>query len=99
MAGVLAACFALIPGMPFLPFMLLGLVSGGLAYLSWQQEKRALRAAYVPPPPPPPPVNPPDDPVHNPLAIDDLRLELGSSHLPPLTVSRGNPLTTPHVTT
>src|SRR3546814_7095971 len=93
MAGILAACFALIPGMPFLPFMLLGLVSGGLAYLSWQQEKRALRAAYVPPPPPPPPVNPLDEPVINALAIDDLRLELGFSLLPLINDARGYRLT------
>ncbi|HEX6958986.1 MAG TPA: flagellar biosynthesis protein FlhA [Ferrovibrio sp.] len=93
MAGVLAACFALIPGMPFLPFMLLGLVSGGLAYAAWQQEKKARLAAFVPPPEPPPPMNPLDEPVTNALAIDDLRLELGFSLLPLINDARGYRLT------
>lgn len=93
MAAVLSLGFALIPGMPFMPFMLLALVSGGLAYLSWQQEQRAIRAAFVPPPEPPPPVSPLDEPVTTALAIDDLRLELGFSLLPLINDARGYRLT------
>ena len=88
MAAVLSLGFALIPGMPFMPFMLLALVSGGLAYLSWQQEKRAIAAAFVPPP-----VSPLDEPVTTALAIDDLRLELGFSLLPLINDARGYRLT------
>jgi flagellar biosynthesis protein FlhA len=93
MSAVLSLGFALIPGMPFLPFMLLALVTGGLAYASLQSEKRALIASYVPPPEPPPPVNPLDEPVMNALAIDDLRLELGFSLLPLINDARGYRLT------
>lgn len=93
MSGVLAACFAIIPGMPFIPFLLLAMLSGGLAYISWQQEKRARLAAYVPPPPPPAPISPLDEPVTNALAIDDLRLELGFSLLPLINDARGYRLT------
>src|SRR5690606_2659932 len=41
MAGGLSLCFALIPGMPFLPFIILAGISGGLAYLAYEQEKKA----------------------------------------------------------
>ena len=93
MAGGLSLAFALIPGMPFLPFMTLALISGGLAYLAYEQEKKARAAAFVPPPPPPAPVNPLDEPVTNALAIDDLRLELGFSLLPLINDARGYRLT------
>jgi len=93
MSAVLSLGFALIPGMPFLPFMFLALVTGGLAYASWQNEKKARIAAFVPPPEPPPPPNPLDEPVMNALAIDDLRLELGFSLLPLINDARGYRLT------
>ncbi|WP_430396189.1 flagellar biosynthesis protein FlhA [Ferrovibrio sp.] len=93
MSAVLALGFALIPGMPFFPFMLLSLVFGGLAYFSRQQEERRRVAAIVPPPPPPPVVSPLDEPVTNALAIDDLRLELGFSLLPLINDARGYRLT------
>lgn len=93
MSAVLSACFALIPGMPFLPFVILALVTGGLAYAAYQNERKALIASFVPPPEPPPPPNPLDEPVMNALAIDDLRLELGFSLLPLINDARGYRLT------
>jgi flagellar biosynthesis protein FlhA len=93
MSAVLSLAFALIPGMPFLPFVFLAIVVGGLAYLAWQQEKKAQAAAFVPPPEAPAPVNPLDEPVTNALAIDDLRLELGFSLLPLINDARGYRLT------
>jgi flagellar biosynthesis protein FlhA len=93
MSAALALGFAVIPGMPFFPFLLLALTFGGLAYASNEQEKRRKVAAIVPPPPPPAPVNPLDEPVTNALAIDDLRLELGFSLLPLINDARGYRLT------
>jgi flagellar biosynthesis protein FlhA len=93
MSAVLAAAFALIPGMPFLPFLILALITGGLAYLAWEQEKKAVAAAFVPPPPPPPATSPLDEPVTNALVMDDLRLELGFSLLPLINDARGYRLT------
>lgn len=93
MSAVLALGFAVIPGMPFFPFLLLAIVFGGLAYASKEQEKRRKIAAIVPPPLPPMPVSPLDEPVTNALAIDDLRLELGFSLLPLINDARGYRLT------
>lgn len=93
MSAVLSFCFALIPGMPFLPFVFLSAVSGGLAYVAWQQEKKAAVAAFEPPPPPVAAPNPLDEPVTNALAMDDLRLELGFSLLPLINDARGYRLT------
>lgn len=93
MSAILSAAFALIPGMPFLPFILLAAVTGGLAYASLQAEKRARIAAFVPPPEPLPPISPLDEPVTNALAIDDLRMELGFSLLPLINDARGYRLT------
>ncbi len=93
MSAVLSLCFALIPGMPFFPFLLLALVLGGLAYASHEQQKQRKIDAIPPPAPAPPPVNPLDEPVTNALAIDDLRLELGFSLLPLINDARGYRLT------
>lgn len=93
MSAVLSAAFALIPGMPFIPFILLAIVTGALAYASMQAEKKAAVAAYVPPPEPLAPTSPLDEPVTNALAIDDLRLELGFSLLPLINDARGYRLT------
>jgi flagellar biosynthesis protein FlhA len=93
MSAVLAAAFALIPGMPFLPFLILAMITGGLAYLAWEQEKKAVAAAFVPPPPPAPAPSPLDEPVTNALVMDDLRLELGFSLLPLINDARGYRLT------
>lgn len=93
MSAVLSACFALIPGMPFLPFIILAAITGGLAYLSWEQEKKAVAAAFVPPPAPPAAISPLDEPVTNALVMDDLRLELGFSLLPLINDARGYRLT------
>jgi len=93
MSAGLSLCFAVIPGMPFLPFLVLSLMFGGLAYASQQAEKQRIRDAYVPPPEAPKPISPLDEPVTNALAIDDLRLELGFSLLPLINDARGYRLT------
>ncbi|MBX3454491.1 MAG: flagellar biosynthesis protein FlhA [Ferrovibrio sp.] len=93
MSAALSLAFAVIPGMPFLPFLVLALIFGGLAYAARQETKRRRIAAIVPPPEPPKPVSPLDEPVTNALAIDDLRLELGFSLLPLINDARGYRLT------
>ena len=93
MSAVLSAAFALIPGMPFIPFIILSLVTGGLAYLSLQQQRKAIADAYIPPAPAAPPPSPLDEPVTNALVMDDLRLELGFSLLPLINDARGYRLT------
>jgi flagellar biosynthesis protein FlhA len=93
MSAILSAAFALIPGMPFIPFMILALVTGGLAYLAWKQEQQVIADAYIPPAPAAPPTSPLDEPVTNALVMDDLRLELGFSLLPLINDARGYRLT------
>jgi flagellar biosynthesis protein FlhA len=61
----------LLPGMPFLPFMLL---AGGTGYAAWAQWKAEVARRIAAIPPPAPPVEPP---ASDALKMDVLRLELG----------------------
>ncbi len=69
--GALMVLLAVLPGLPALPFLLLGAAAGGLA---WRQQRRragdeaAGQPASVPPA---------DEPITTALAMDPIRLELG----------------------
>ncbi len=90
--GVVAACaigVALLPGMPKIPFLILG---GSAGLLSWRlrQAGRAADAAAAAAPPAAPAVE--DTPASS-LAMDDVRIELGFSLLPLINDVQGRRLT------
>ena len=80
MSGTVMSIMALLPGIPMLPFLLLG---GGACFLAFTMNKKQKAAAQVeekkvaaekgPPP---------DEPIAAALKIDDLKIELGYALLP-----------------
>jgi flagellar biosynthesis protein FlhA len=92
MASFLMAALALLPGVPMIPFFLLAVGAGGLAYYTnrraarravevEERERSATQAAPV------------EEPITTALALDELRLELGYGLLPLINDSRGYRLT------
>ena len=89
LTAVLMIALALIPGLPTLPFLVLGLASAGGAYYMFKsqdderqevQHKAISDAA-------PPPVE--EQPVSQMLAMDTIRLELGYGLLPMVNGDKG----------
>lgn len=83
LSGTVMGLLSLLPGLPFLPFAVLGAGAGGLAL--WAKRANANRkiAAVVAQAeadaPPPPPA---EEPIATALKMDDLRVELGYGLLP-----------------
>src|SRR5688572_10029758 len=80
MSGGVMLVMALLPGIPMLPFLLLGGGAGALAYLIDKKQKTAVaieakKAAAEKAPPA-------DEPIAASLKIDDLKIELGYALLP-----------------
>jgi flagellar biosynthesis protein FlhA len=76
LSSFLMLSLALLPGVPFLPFVALSAVSGGLAWsANRRQEARALAEAEAVAAAEPP--KPTEEPIANTLQIDYVRLELG----------------------
>jgi flagellar biosynthesis protein FlhA len=80
MSGAAMTVMALLPGIPMLPFLLLGGGAGALAYLIDKRQKqqvvadaRRAEAAKAPPA---------EEPISAVLRIDDLKIELGYALLP-----------------
>ena len=81
MSGAVMLVMALLPGIPMLPFLLLGGGAGALAYVMdkrqkaarWRSKRRRSRPRKAPPP---------DEPIAASLKIDDLKIELGYALLP-----------------
>jgi flagellar biosynthesis protein FlhA len=81
MSGAVMGVMALLPGIPMLPFLLLGGGAGALAYLIDKRsqtqaavETKASEAAKA--------AAPPEEPIAAALKIDDLKIELGYALLP-----------------
>lgn len=98
MSSGLMIAVGLIPGVPVLPFVFLGAVSGGLAYLSFKQKEDAKKVQAptagkpqtVGPDGKPAPAAPvAEEPISKALAMDIIRLELGYGLLP-LVQGEGN---------
>jgi flagellar biosynthesis protein FlhA len=70
MVSAASAVIALIPGMPIIPFAILSIGAGTLA---WRRRE----AAANPEVPPPKPQEPKDEPIAASLAMDDVKIELG----------------------
>ena len=81
MSGAVMLIMALLPGIPMIPFMLLGGGAGALAYRHGQEaearRRRSKRKRSKPQKGPPP-----DEPIAAALKIDDLKIELGYALLP-----------------
>jgi flagellar biosynthesis protein FlhA len=83
LAAGMVFLFGLVPGLPFVPFVLLGITMGGIAYVLHTQQKEAEEraaeeeAAMIPPPPPPGP-----EQVEALLPLDTLELEVGYGLIP-----------------
>jgi len=82
MSGAVMGVMALLPGIPMLPFLLLGGGAGALAYLIDKRAKqriatdaRQVEAAKVA-------AAPSEEPISAALKIDDLKIELGYALLP-----------------
>src|SRR5262245_8270829 len=80
MSGAVMVVMALLPGIPMLPFLLLGGGAGALAYLIDKRQRatvaaEAKKAAAAKAPPA-------EEPIATALKIDDLKIELGYALLP-----------------
>jgi flagellar biosynthesis protein FlhA len=91
MSGAVMMVMSLLPGIPLLPFMLLGGGACGLAYVIVQQAKRqkvveaaqATSEAAAGGPAP-------EEPIATALKMDDLKVELGYALLPLVNSADGN---------
>jgi flagellar biosynthesis protein FlhA len=83
MTGGLMVLLAVLPGLPALPFLLLGAGAGGLA---WQGMRARAQAETSQPPQP---ATPSEEPITAALAMDPLRLELGYGLLSLIGDGRG----------
>ena len=83
MSAVVMGAIGLMPGIPILPFALLG---GGAAWLAWKLERSnkaaGLAAAAEAGSPGAPGAAPAEEPVADMLRIDDLKIEIGYGLLP-----------------
>jgi flagellar biosynthesis protein FlhA len=87
MSGAVMLVMALLPGIPMLPFLLLGGGAGALAYLIDKRQKhaRSLQAEKTEADKAPPA----DEPISAALRIDDLKIELGYALLPLVNAPNG----------
>ena len=89
LAAGLSGLFAVLPGLPFLPFVALGLVAAGGGYLAQRSVRRAAAAAEAGLAAEPPAR---EESMAELIRVDDIRLELGMG-LVSLTASRQGGLT------
>ncbi|MGE4312933.1 MAG: flagellar biosynthesis protein FlhA [Pseudobdellovibrionaceae bacterium] len=94
MSAGLMFTIGIIPGIPFLPFAVLGGITGGLSYLAFKQreiveekERQEMLALEKP-------AQAAEEPISQSLSMDILRLELGYGLLPLVQGEGGNKLTT-----
>jgi flagellar biosynthesis protein FlhA len=90
--GVVSACafgVGVLPGMPLIPFWILAVSAGLLAWRLRQATRMAASAAAAEPPPP----APTEETSAASLAMDDVRIDLGFALLPLLNDVQGRRLT------
>ncbi|MDI9349524.1 MAG: flagellar biosynthesis protein FlhA [Candidatus Symbiobacter sp.] len=93
MAAVVIGVLAILPGMPMLPFSLIAIALGGMAYLIWGEKQKQEQAAIADAPLDEPPPATPEEPIATALQIDQLRLELGYGLLALINSPKGQRLT------
>ncbi len=83
MSAAAMGVLSLLPGMPFVPFALLGLGAGAMAFYAGRQHKAAdVRKAVEKAAAEAGPAAPAEEPIQTALKMDDLRVELGYGLLP-----------------
>jgi flagellar biosynthesis protein FlhA len=82
MSAAVMGLIALLPGIPFLPFMGLAAAAGYLAWVYDKQAKLAPKDAEGRPVEPGAEAAPKDEPISDVLKIDDLKVEIGYALLP-----------------
>ncbi len=87
MSGAVMIVMAFLPGIPMLPFLLLGGGAGSLAFLIDKKQKQQIvtetkKVEAAKPPPA-------EEPISTALKIDDLKIELGYALLPLVNASNG----------
>ena len=93
LASFLMLIFALLPGLPMLPFMVLALATGAAAYFSFQKQENQKQQAAMADSEPIETGPPPEEPISTALHIDLVRLELGYGLLPLINSTDGQRLT------
>ncbi|HLP17857.1 MAG TPA: flagellar biosynthesis protein FlhA [Bacteroidota bacterium] len=88
-AGALFA-FAIIPGMPTIPFLVLSALVGGIGFATNTQQKKEAAIASIPPPAKP--VEVVEEKVEKYLQVDPLELEIGYGLIPLVDESQGGDL-------
>ena len=93
LSSVLMISLALLPGIPMLPFLVLGGMTGGAAWSLWRRQEKQLAVTAQQEQEQAQKVAPVEEPIATALAIDDLRLELGYALLSLINDARGYRLT------
>ncbi|MFC4351534.1 flagellar biosynthesis protein FlhA [Fodinicurvata halophila] len=89
----LTLALALLPGIPFLPFVLLSILTGTAAWLTTRKHERIAQLAIDEERQATESVPVAEEPISNSLAMDQIRLELGYGLLPLLSNEGGSKLT------
>ena len=88
--GVVVAGFGLVPGLPTLPFLIIGVGVGSLGFMLRRERQQAEQAAAAPPAPKPKTDTP--EAVMGLLALDPMELEIGYGLIPLVDVDSGGTL-------
>ena len=80
--------FGAAPGLPFIPFFILCLISAGMGYLSMQSQKVSAEKIAEEEEPPPEP----EEKIEGYLQVDPLELEIGYGLIPLVDVEQGGDL-------
>jgi len=88
-AAIILTLFGIVPGMPTLPFIALGGVTGFIAYTALQTRKKENQQGAIPegaaePPPP--------EKMEEYLKVDPMEVEIGYALIPLVDISQGNDL-------
>jgi flagellar biosynthesis protein FlhA len=93
LSAVLMLALALLPGVPFLPFVTLSAVSGGLAWMSTKRQAARVEAEAQAVADAAAPAKSAEEPIANALQIDFVRLELGYGLLSLINDQEGQRIT------
>ncbi len=93
MSAVLMIGIGLVPGIPMLPFFILGSIAGAMAFFAFQKHEKAEQAIVETAEEERKAIKPPEEPISKSLSMDTLRLELGYGLLPMVQGEGENKLT------
>ena len=82
LSSFLLICLSLLPGLPMLPFLALGGVTGGMAYNAWRRQQQGDEEMLAAEGEADEAAGEQDEPISATLSIDELRIELGYALIP-----------------